>query len=129
VHVVAPPLTTPFPTPSSVIEPGAHVAHATVDDAVYVPEPHAVHVVAPLLTTPVPAPTSVIKCKVRKNDDSSAPEEVRLPMLSVPAAAVQEESQSAGGLGATDKPLRQEATAAEQCHCERDLVGQSSVTI
>jgi hypothetical protein len=61
VHVVAPLLTTPVPTPTSVIEPAAHVAHATVDDAEYVPAPHAVHVVAPLLTTPVPAPTSAIE--------------------------------------------------------------------
>ena len=41
--------------------PAAHAAHATVDEAVYVPELHAVHVVAPLLATPVPAPTSVIE--------------------------------------------------------------------
>ena len=39
----------------------AHAAHATVDDAAYVPVPHAVHVVAPLLTSPLPPPTGVIQ--------------------------------------------------------------------
>ena len=59
VHVVAPLLTTPVPTPISAIDPAAHTAQATVDKAEYVPALHGVHVVAPLLTTPVPAPTSV----------------------------------------------------------------------
>ena len=47
VHDVAPLLTTPVPSPISAIDPAAHVEHATVDDAEYRPEPHAVHDVAP----------------------------------------------------------------------------------
>jgi hypothetical protein len=90
-----------------------------------------------------------IKCKVTKNDDSSAPEEVRLPMPSVPAAAVQQESQSAGGLGATSDqpssrrerqppPSRAGAAASvagptsvgssSRSH-HQDLVGKSSVSM
>jgi hypothetical protein len=61
VHVVAPLLTAPVPAPISATDPAAHIAHATVDDALYMPGPQAVHVVAALLTTPVPAPISVIE--------------------------------------------------------------------
>ena len=47
VHVVAPLLTTPVPTPISAIDPAAQTAQATVDDAEYVPELHAKQLTAP----------------------------------------------------------------------------------
>eukprot|EP01047_Picozoa_sp_COSAG01_P134512 COSAG01_NODE_64656_length_275_cov_15.068182_1_plen_72_part_10 len=53
LHVEAPLLTTPVPTPISVTEPAAHVAHATIGAAEYVPAQHVVHVVALLFTARV----------------------------------------------------------------------------
>jgi hypothetical protein len=47
LHVEAPLLTTPVPTPISVTEPAAHVAHATIGAAEYVPEPHAMQLLPP----------------------------------------------------------------------------------
>jgi hypothetical protein len=55
LHVEAPLLTTPVPTPISVTEPAAHVAHATIGAAEYVPEPHAMQLLPPGLV-----PVSVI---------------------------------------------------------------------
>jgi hypothetical protein len=47
LHVEAPLPTTPVPTPISVTEPAAHVAHATIGAAEYVPEPHAMQLLPP----------------------------------------------------------------------------------